>query len=85
MLIKSYAKQEKRIEFWNQIAADWPPILLAKECDRKTLQGFPYSKNYFRNLLTGKTKDETIPTFRVGKLLAVTKAEMVGWLARRTS
>lgn len=85
MLIKSCAKQEKRIEFWNQVAADWPPILFAKDCDRKTLPGFPYTKNYLRNLLTGKDKDETLETFKVGKLLAIKKNNLVGWLARRTS
>jgi len=87
MLSKSCTNQEKHIEFWNEIATEngWPPIVLAKDCDRETLPGFPYKKNYFRNLLTGKDKDETLETFKIGKLLAAERDNLVAWLARRTS
>jgi hypothetical protein len=71
-------------EFWIILAKDWPPVILAKNADRHELPGFPYTKGYFRNLITGKEKDNTLPSFKIGKLLAVTKDDLIDWLARRT-
>lgn len=72
------------LKLWEGIAEDWPTVILCKDADRKTLDGFPYAKGYFRNLLTGKNRDESLPVFRVGKLLATKKFDLVRWLAKRT-
>lgn len=70
---------------WEEISKDWPdPILLKNISD---LNGFPYSKGYFRNLVTGETSEKELKAaiFRIGKFPAIRKGDLAGWLVKRTA
>ncbi len=72
---------------WESIGEKWPNIILAKDADRRRLDGFPYARGYIRNLLTGKDRDETLAqhSFKVGKYLALKKNGLIFWLSQRTT
>ena len=71
-------------ETWSEIAKNWPDPILLKDVGK--LQGFPYSKGYIRNLVTGQKCEPELKAavFRIGKYPAMRRGVMVEWLARRT-
>ncbi|MBA3030238.1 MAG: hypothetical protein FP816_15705 [Desulfobacteraceae bacterium] len=75
-------------KLWEGIAEEngWPNPILLKEADKDRLPGFPYSRGGFRNMVTGKTRDEAIASkiFHVGRSPAVLRTHLVGWLNSRT-
>jgi len=76
--------EQNLLALWQDIAKEWPSVILAKNADSETLDGFPYKKGYFRNLITGRKADTSLPSFKIGKYLAVRKNDLVFWLAKRT-
>ena len=74
--------QESRV--WAEIAENWPDPILLKGVEE--LDGFPYSKGYIRNLVTGQTCEPELKAsvFRIGRFPAVRRDVMVEWLAGRT-
>jgi hypothetical protein len=69
---------------WSEIAETWPDPILLKDLGK--LSGFPYSKGYFRNLVTGKTCEPALKkaVFRIGKFPAIRRVDLTGWLVKRT-
>jgi len=76
--------EQNALALWRDIAKDWPSVILAKNADPAKLDGFPYKRGYFRNLITGRQADTSLHCFKVGKYLAVRKEDLVFWLAKRT-
>jgi hypothetical protein len=72
-------------DLWNEISKDWPDPTRLKDVEK--LPGFPYSKGYFRNLVTGQTSEKELKAavFRIGKFPAIRKNDLVRWLAERTA
>jgi hypothetical protein len=73
------------VTVWNEISKDWPDPIRLKDLDK--LSGFPYSKGYFRNLVTGQTSEKELKAavFRIGKFPAIRRGDLTGWLATRTA
>ena len=69
---------------WTEIAENWPDPILLKDLGK--LVGFPYSKGYIRNLVTGQTCESELKNsvFRIGKFPALRRDVLVDWLAGRT-
>jgi hypothetical protein len=69
---------------WEEITKEWPDPIRLKDLDK--LPGFPYSKGYFRNLVTGKTSEKELKAavFRIGKFPAIRRGDLTGWLVKRT-
>jgi len=69
---------------WEEVSRSWPEIILLKDVNR--LEGFPYSRGYFRNLCTGSQADTFLREnlFRVGKFPAMRKLPLATWLEKRT-
>jgi len=69
---------------WQEIADKWPEIVYLKDIGE--LSDFPYSKQYFRNLVTGQTKEHKLKesVFYIGKYPAIRKSVLCQWLAART-
>jgi hypothetical protein len=69
---------------WDEITKDWPKLILLKNLE--SFPEFPYSGQYFRNLVTGKKCDADLKKaiVRIGKYPAIPKTVLVGWLAGRT-
>lgn len=75
---------------WEVIAAtnNWynhEPLLLYN-ADPKILPGFPHSRGYIRNLVTGKVRDDDLArnVFKIGKFPAIRISSM-NWLATETN
>ncbi len=73
------------LSLWTKVAESWPSVVLAMNCDRDRLDGFPYRRGYFRNIITGKEKDQSLKSFKIGKHLAILRDDLVVWLAKRTA
>lgn len=69
---------------WAEIAKGWSDPIYLKDVEK--LEGFPYSKGYIRNLVTGQTCEPELKAsvFRIGKFPALRRDVMVGWLSGRT-
>ncbi len=69
---------------WKEISLNWPDPILLKDLGK--LDGFPYSRGYFRNLVTGQTCEPELKksVFHIGKFPALRRDIIVGWLAERT-
>jgi hypothetical protein len=81
----SDSNELQKSSVWAEIAKDWPDPILLKDIGK--LEGFPYSKGYIRNLVTGQTceSDLKASVFHIGKYPALRRGVMVGWLAGRTA
>ncbi len=72
-------------EAWLCWAEKWPQAIFLKDIHK--LDNFPYSRGYFRNIVTGHNRDMSISRhiYEIGRFKAIDKEILISWLARRTS
>ncbi|MBC2716462.1 MAG: hypothetical protein HF978_14250 [Desulfobacteraceae bacterium] len=79
----------EKYSLWQEIAQEnaWPDPILLKHMTPKLLSGFPYSKQGFRNRVTGRDAEPelTQKIFNIGKYPAIRRADLVDWLDSLTS
>ena len=76
---------EKNQNLWEEISQTWPDPILLKNVQE--LLGYPYSKNYTKNMANGKDCDYGLKklVFQIGKFPAIRRKNLAEWLNKRTS
>ena len=76
---------KNNFDAWLCWSEKWPQAIFLKDIHK--LENFPYSRGYFRNLVTGHRQDESISKhiYEIGRFKAIDKEKLVSWLIERTS